>query len=130
MPHRVLAILAWRAGDYGGASAHATRAAALIRDQGDRYVQAASIRQLAAIIGAGDGPLAAELLGVADGLVPGVRVIARDELADSRLRADLAARLGEDEVAALVARGRSHDTRALYATVDRALRQMGSGPQR
>ena len=111
MPHRVLAILAWRGGDYAGASAHATRAATLIRDQGDRYVQAASIRQLAAIIGAVDGRLAAELLGIADGLVPGVRVIARDEVADTRLRVDLVEQLGEEEVAALVARGRSHDTR-------------------
>jgi predicted ATPase/pimeloyl-ACP methyl ester carboxylesterase len=127
MPHRVLAILAWRDGDYATAAEHASRAAFLIRDQGDRYVQAASIRQLAAIIGAIDHPLAAELLGIADGLVPEVRVIARDEIADARLRADLIEMLGADEVAALIASGRRHDTRTVYATVDRAIRRIRAG---
>ena len=124
MPHRVLAILAWRDGDGPTAAEHATHAAFLIRDQGDRYVQAASIRQLAAIIGAVDLPLAAELLGIADGLVPEVRVIARDEVADQQLRANLVEVLGADDMEALIERGRRLDTRAVYATVDRALRQM------
>jgi predicted ATPase/DNA-binding winged helix-turn-helix (wHTH) protein/class 3 adenylate cyclase len=127
MPHRVLAILAWRDGDYEAAAEHAARAAALIRDQGDRYVQAASMRQLAAIVGSVDAPLGAELLGIADGLVPEVRVIARDEVADARLREELVATLGADDVAALVARGRRDDVRAVSATVDRALRQIRAG---
>ena len=73
------------------------------------------------MIGPVDPPLAAELLGVADGLVPEVRVIARDEIADAQLREDLVEALGADEMAALVARGRRYDVRALYATLDRAL---------
>ena len=63
------------------------------------------------MVGPVDPPLAAELLGVADGLVPEVRVIARDEIADARLREDLVDALGADEMAALVARGRRYDVR-------------------
>jgi hypothetical protein len=127
MPHRVLAILAWRDGDYPTAAEHAVQAASLIRDQGDRYVQAASTRQLAVIVGPVDPGLAAELLGVADGLVPEVRVIARDELADTQLREELVETLGADEVAALVARGRRYDVRAVYATLERAFERIRAG---
>ncbi len=127
MPHRVLAILAWREGDYEAAAEHATRATSLIRDQGDRYVQAASVRQLAALIGSVEPLLAAELLGVADGLVPEVRVIARDEIADSRLRAHLVDTLGAAEMASVVDRARRYDTRVANATIDRALRVIRAG---
>ena len=81
MPHRVLAILAWRDGDRAVATDHAAQAAILIRDQGDRYVQATSMRQLAVIIGSVDRAVAAELLGIAEALVPEVRVSARDAAA-------------------------------------------------
>jgi hypothetical protein len=121
MPLRVLAVLAWRDGDSATAERYARRAAYLIRDHGDRYVQAAGVRQLAAIVGSVDLTLAAELLGVAEALLPERRVIARDELADIRLRADLDDALGADKVADLVARGRRQDVRGIYATVDRAL---------
>jgi predicted ATPase/pimeloyl-ACP methyl ester carboxylesterase len=121
MPHRVLAILAWRDGDYETAAEHATRATSLIRDQGDRYVQAASVRQLAALMGPVDPPLAAELLGVADGLVPEVRVIARDEIADTRLRVHLAEILGAGEMEAVVGHAQRYDTHVANATIDRAL---------
>jgi predicted ATPase/class 3 adenylate cyclase/DNA-binding winged helix-turn-helix (wHTH) protein/pimeloyl-ACP methyl ester carboxylesterase len=128
MPRRVLAVLAWREGDYATAVEHATKAAVLIRDQGDRYVQGASIRQLAVLMGNVDPPLAAELLGVADSLVPSVRVIARDAVADEQLRRRLHEELGEDEYAARVETGRRQDIRGVYATVDRALRRIGTGP--
>jgi predicted ATPase len=121
MPLRVLAVLAWRDGDPATAERYARRAAYLIRDHGDRYVQAAGVRQLAAIVGSVDLTLAAELLGVAEALLPERRVIARDELADIRLRDDLDDALGADKVADLVARGRRQDVRGIYATVDRAL---------
>jgi predicted ATPase/pimeloyl-ACP methyl ester carboxylesterase/DNA-binding winged helix-turn-helix (wHTH) protein len=127
MPHRVLAILAWRDGDYEGAAEHAMRAYALIRDQGDRYVQAASVRQLAALMGPVDPLLAAELLGVADGLVPEIRVIARDEIADRRLRTRLTDTLGAQELAAVVDRAQRYDIRVANATIDRALRVMRAG---
>ena len=72
LPHRVLAVLAWRDDDPDTAAEHATRAAYLIRDQGDRYVQAAGVRQLAVMVGPGrPHDLAAALLGVADALLPG-----------------------------------------------------------
>jgi tetratricopeptide (TPR) repeat protein len=121
LPHRVLAVLAWRAGDAAAAADHATQAARLIRDQGDRYVQAASVRQLAATVGEVDELLAAELLGVAEALLPEGRVMARDEVADARLRAALESSLGAATLADMIARGRGHDARAMDATVDRAL---------
>jgi hypothetical protein len=86
-----------------------------------RGVVDAGVRQLAAIVGSVDLTLAAELLGVAEALLPERRVIARDELADIRLRDDLDDALGADKVADLVARGRRQDVRGIYATVDRAL---------
>jgi predicted ATPase len=124
MPLRVLAVLAWRAGDAAAAAEHAARAAYLIRDQGDRYVQAAGVRQLAVTVGSVDLPLAAELIGIADALLPERRVIARDELADDRLRAELDGALGADKVADLIARGSRQDPRAIYATVERALERI------
>jgi predicted ATPase/class 3 adenylate cyclase/DNA-binding winged helix-turn-helix (wHTH) protein/esterase/lipase len=124
MPHRVLAILAWRDGDTATAVDHATQAAYLIRDQGDRYVQATSIRQLAVLLGGIDPTGAAELLGIADALVPDARVSARDAAAGTRLRADLLDSLGADAFAAAFERGRRRDTVAMYATVSRALNAM------
>jgi hypothetical protein len=113
-----------RDGDPVGAAEHATRAAYLICDQGDRYVQVAAIRQLAVTIGPVEPALAAELLGVADGLLPEVRVIARDAIADARLREDLRDALGADDLEELMAVGGRHDTRTVYATVERALHTM------
>jgi predicted ATPase/DNA-binding winged helix-turn-helix (wHTH) protein len=126
--HRVLATLAWRAGDGPTAAAHAGHAARLIRDQGDRYVQATSLRQLAVIIGSVDRELAAEVIGVADSLVPEVRVSARDAAAGTRLRSDLLDSLGDDRYSELVDRGRRADTPFMYATVERALTRMRAGP--
>jgi hypothetical protein len=126
LPHRVLAALAWRDGDARTAADHATEAAALVRDQGDRYVQAASVRQLAVIVSRVDLTLAAELLGVAEALLPERRVMARDEAADTRLRGELYDALGPDKTEDLVARGRRHDVRSIYATVERALDVMRS----
>jgi predicted ATPase len=122
--HRVLAILAWRAGDGATAAAHAGKAARLIRDQGDRYVQATSMRQLAVIIGSFDHPLAAEILGIADSLVPEVRVSARDAAAGTRLRTQLLESLGTERFAELLARGRRANAAIMYATVGRALAEM------
>ena len=96
----------------------------LIRDQGDRYVQAASMRQLAVLVGDVDALLAAELLGIASVLVPEMRVIKRDEIADERLRAALAEQLGAGELDARMAQGGRLDVRGIYATVERALRAM------
>jgi hypothetical protein len=124
MPQRVLAILAWRDGDREKAAQHATEAANLIRDQGDRYVQATSMRQLAVIIGPVDKELAAEIIGIAESLIPQVRVGARDAAAGTRLRTELLDSLGEDRFAELVARGRRSDPATMYATVGRALAQM------
>ena len=127
MPHRVLAILAWRAGDHDAAAEHASQAANLIRNQGDQYVQATSIRQLAVIVGSIDHPLAAELLGIAESLVSDARVSARDAAAGTRLRTVLLESLGTDGFAEHVDRGRRCDAPAMYATVDRALRRMRNG---
>ena len=124
LPHRVLATLAWRAGDRATAAAHERAAVYLIRDQGDRYVQAASMRQLAVLVGDVDALLAAELLGIASVLVPEMRVIKRDEIADKRLRAALAEQLGAGELDARMAQGGRLDVRGIYATVERALRAM------
>jgi hypothetical protein len=124
MPHRVLATLAWRAGDRETAFDHATQAAYLIRDQGDRYVQATSIRQLAVIVGDEHPEIAAELLGAADGLVPEIRVSARDAAAGTQLRAALRKHLGADRFVDFVDRGRRADTPSMYTTVDRALRSI------
>jgi predicted ATPase/pimeloyl-ACP methyl ester carboxylesterase len=124
LPHRVLATLAWRAGDAATAADHASRAAHLIRDQGDRYVQAAGVRQLAVTIASVDLTLSAELLGAAEAILPELRVIARDAAADARLRAELHDALGADKVADLVAGGRRQDVRSIYATVERALERM------
>ncbi len=68
--------------------------------------------------------LAAELLGVAEALLPQLRVMARDEVADARLRAELDDALGPDKVADVIDRGRRHDTRTVYATVERALEKI------
>jgi hypothetical protein len=127
MPHRVLATLAWRAGDREAAYDHAAQAAYLIRDQGDRYVQATSVRQLAVIIGDENPELAAELLGAADGLVSEIRVSARDAAAGIQLRQNLEAALG-DRFAELVDRGRRADAVHMYSTVDAALRQIRQFP--
>jgi hypothetical protein len=127
MPLRVLAVLAWRESDSATAAENAAKAAVLIRDQGDRYVQGASIRQLAVLMGNTDPSLAAELLGVADALVPSVRVIARDAVADEQLRVQLREVLGADEYEARVETGRRQDVRGIYATVERALRRMATG---
>jgi predicted ATPase len=126
IPHRVLATLAWRAGDRETAATHATQAAYLIRDQGDRYVQATSIRQLAVIMGDEDTEIAAELLGIADSLVPAARMSARDYEAGVELRAMLERTLGAryDE---LLDRGRRQDVSTMYATVQRALNRMRTG---
>jgi hypothetical protein len=124
MPHRVLAVLAWRAGDRATAAEHAARAAYLIRDQGDRYVEATSIRQLAVLVGSVDHPLAAELLGIADGLVPNARVSARDAAAGTRLRTTLLESLGNDGFAEHTERGRRYDVTTRYATIDRAVRSL------
>jgi hypothetical protein len=126
LPHRVLAVLAWRDRDPPTAAAHAASAAALIRDQGDRYVQAAAIRQLAVTVGTVDPALAAELVGIADALLPEMRVIARDEAADERLRAVLADALTPTRLADLLARGRRDDARQIAATVERALHVIGT----
>ena len=130
MPHRVLAILAWRDGDPDTAAEHATRAAYLIRDQGDRYVQAAGVRQLAVIVGSVDPTLSAELLGVADALLPEMRVIARDAVADAQLREDLRDALGAEKVADLIAKGSRLDPRAMYTIVEGALERIRSAPRR
>jgi hypothetical protein len=103
-------------------------AARLIRDQGDRYVQATSLRQLAVIVGSVDHELAAEIIGNAESLVPEVRVSARDAAAGTRLRTELLDSLGEDRYIELVERGRRADTASMYATVDRALARMRVGP--
>jgi predicted ATPase/class 3 adenylate cyclase/DNA-binding winged helix-turn-helix (wHTH) protein len=124
MPHRVLAILAWREGDHEDAAEHAMQAALLIRDQGDRYVQATAIRQLAVLVGSIDDALAAELLGIADALVPHARVSARDAAAGTQLRTSLLAALGTDRFDECVARGQRADTATMYATVDRAIALM------
>jgi predicted ATPase/DNA-binding winged helix-turn-helix (wHTH) protein len=126
--YRVLATLAWRAGDGPSAATHAAMAARLIRDQGDRYVQATSLRQLAVIVGSVDHELAAEIIGNAESLVPEVRVSARDAAAGTRLRTELLDSLGEDRYIELVERGRRADTASMYATVDRALARMRVGP--
>ena len=110
--------------DLATAVDHATQAAYLIRDQGDRYVQATSIRQLAVLLGGIDPTGAAELLGIADALVPDARVSARDAAAGTRLRADLLDSLGTDAFAAAFERGCRLDTVAMYATVSRALNAM------
>jgi predicted ATPase/pimeloyl-ACP methyl ester carboxylesterase/DNA-binding winged helix-turn-helix (wHTH) protein len=121
LPHRVLATLAWRDGDTESAARHATEAAYLIRDQGDRYVQGAAMRQLAAMVGPADARIAAEVLGVAEGLMPELRVMARDERAQEQLLADLRATLGDAELRDLLERARSYDARAVADTVERAL---------
>jgi hypothetical protein len=65
--------------------------------------------------------LAAELLGAAEALLPELRVMARDALADARLRTMLDGALGSDRVDDLIARARRYDARTVYATVERAL---------
>ena len=130
LPHRVLAVLAWRDDDPDTAAEHATRAAYLIRDQGDRYVQAAGVRQLAVMVGTVDPAVAASLLGIADSLLPVMRVIARDAVADEQLREDLQGALGAEKVADLIAKGSREDPRAMYATVERALERIRSAPRR
>ena len=119
--------------DVGGvalnvSTAEQARAATyLIRDQGDRYVQAASMRQLAVMAGTVDPAVAAELLGVAAALVPGIQVIKRDEVADTALRARLGEALGADRFEALVASGKRKDMRGMYATVEDALGAIAAG---
>jgi predicted ATPase/pimeloyl-ACP methyl ester carboxylesterase len=121
MPLRVLGVLAWRAGRNEEAASYAAQAAALIRDQGDRYVQGASMRQLAALVGEFDPIRAAELLGIALALVPEIRVIKRDEVADAALQQRLREELGEETLEATIARGRNMDIRTIYTTVEQAL---------
>jgi hypothetical protein len=82
------------------------------------------MRQLAVVVGGVDLMVAAELLGVAEALLPELRVIARDEVANARLRTELRDALGVEKVADLIARGRRHDIRGVYATVDRALERI------
>jgi predicted ATPase/DNA-binding SARP family transcriptional activator len=124
MPHRVLANLAWREGDSATAAEHALRAGELIRDQGDRYVQAAAMRQLAVMVGDVDAALAAELLGVADGIVPGIPVLARDAAAVARLQDRLEDELGADQLQALALKGRRTDARAAYAVASRGIMRL------
>jgi predicted ATPase/DNA-binding SARP family transcriptional activator len=124
MPHRVLANLAWREGDSATAAEHALRAGELIRDQGDRYVQAAAMRQLAVMVGDVDATLAAELLGVADGIVPGIPVLARDAAAVARLQDRLEDELGADRLQSLALKGRRTDARAAYAVASRGIMRL------
>lgn len=114
MPHRVLAWLAWRDGDAEAAGVHAAEAGRLIRDQGDRYVQAAAMRQLAVMVGDVDASLAASLLGVADSIIPGIPVIARDAAAVAQLRERLVDALGADELDRLVQQGSTTPPREAY----------------
>jgi hypothetical protein len=124
MPHRVLANLAWGEGDGPLAARHAAEAARLIRDQGDHYVQAAAMRQLAVIVGDVDAALAAEMLGAADGIVPGIPVIARDVAADERLRERLREVLGAEMFESLLDRGRRNDARAAFEMAERGIERM------
>jgi predicted ATPase/DNA-binding SARP family transcriptional activator len=127
MPHRVLANLAWREGDAETAAHHATLAGLLIRDQGDRYVQAAAMRQLAVMVGDVDAGLAAELLGVADGIVPGIPVLARDAAAVARLQDHLEVELGAEGLQAHALRGRRTDARAAYSVAQRGIAALREG---
>src|SRR5262249_49375366 len=124
MPHRVLAAIAWRDGQYETAAEHARIAAELVRDQGDRYVQATSMRQLAVMIGGGGGELAAEILCIVGALVPEVRMSARDAAAGARLRAELLETLGADRFHELLERGRGASNATMYTTVNHALAKM------
>jgi hypothetical protein len=91
-------------------------------------VQAAGVRQLAVTVGSVDPVISAELLGIADALLPEMRVIARDAVADAQLREDLREALGADRLADLVAQGRRGDPRDMYGTVERALDRIRQGP--
>jgi predicted ATPase/DNA-binding SARP family transcriptional activator len=129
MPHRVLANLAWRAGDARAAAEHAMRAGELIRDQGDRYVQAAAMRQLAVMVGDVDAELAGELLGVADGIIPGIPVIERDVRATEELHERLVQQLGDRALEALMQRGRRTDARAVFAVARRGIERLDRAPR-
>jgi hypothetical protein len=87
-------------------------------------VQAAAMRQLAVIVGDVDAALAAELLGVADGIVPGIPVIARDVAAVARLREQLQHSLGADALEDLVQQGRRTDARAAFEMAERGIARM------
>jgi predicted ATPase/DNA-binding winged helix-turn-helix (wHTH) protein len=121
MPLRVLAILAWRAGDRTAAADYTARAIELVRSQGDRYVQATAMHQLAVLAGSVDPALAAEILGIGESLVPDVRLSARDAAAVTRLRAELLEGLGADRFAEYVDRGRHAEANSVRATMDRAV---------
>jgi hypothetical protein len=82
------------------------------------------MRQLAVIVGDVDASLAAELLGVADGIVPGIPVLARDAAAVSRLEERLHEQLTEDDIEALRQRGRHTDARAAYTVAQRGITTM------
>jgi predicted ATPase/DNA-binding SARP family transcriptional activator len=124
MPHRVLANLAWREGDAATAAVHAAEAGKLIRDQGDRYVQAAAVRQLAVMVGDVDPALAAELLGVADAILPGIPVLARDAAAVTRLQDRLEELLGAEQLQTLALRGRRTDARSSFGVAQRGIRAL------
>jgi predicted ATPase/DNA-binding SARP family transcriptional activator len=127
MPHRVLANLAWRDGEAIVAAEHAALAGEVIRAQGDRYVQAAAMRQLAVIVGDVDAPLAAELLGVADAIVPGIPVLARDVRAVTQLTARLEKDLGPEQFESIVQQGRRTDARAAFVTAQRGITRIRRG---
>jgi predicted ATPase/DNA-binding SARP family transcriptional activator len=129
IPHRVLAHLAWREGDAATAAEHAARAGELIRDQGDRYVQATAMQQLAVIVGDVDAALAAELLGVADSIVPGIPILARDAAAVAQLEQRLQEQLPADVVDARREQGRRADPRGAYTLASQGIAAMRSaGP--
>jgi predicted ATPase/DNA-binding SARP family transcriptional activator len=124
MPHRVLAHLAWRDGDAATAAHHAALAGEAIRDQGDRYVQATAMQQLAVIVGDVDPALAAELLGVADSIVPGIPILARDAAAVALLEQRLHERLPADVVESRRAQGRRADPRGAYVLAGQGIEAM------
>jgi hypothetical protein len=87
-------------------------------------VQAAAMRQLAVMVGDVDAALAAELLGVADGIVPGIPVLARDAAAVARLQDRLEEELGADQLQTLALKGRRTDARAAYAVASRGIMRL------
>jgi hypothetical protein len=82
------------------------------------------MRQLAVIVGDVDAALAAEMLGAADGIVPGIPVIARDVAADERLRERLREVLGAEMFESLLDRGRRNDARAAFEMAERGIERM------
>jgi hypothetical protein len=84
------------------------------------------MRQLAVIVGDIDTALAAELLGVADAIVPGISVIARDAAAVAELEERLGHQLPPEELDELRQRGRRTDARAAYTIASRGIAEMRS----